>query len=69
MSRRCLTRHTIAIKGGTEMQLALTLDPFQDADLLFAQQLGADQIMADVPGWDADTLSRPATASGRGACK
>ena len=39
------------------MQLALTLDPFQDANLLFAQQLGADQVMADVSGWDADTLS------------
>lgn len=46
-----------AIKGVIEMQLALTLDPFQDTNLLFAQQLGANHIMADVPGWDADTLA------------
>ncbi|NLG49804.1 MAG: hypothetical protein GX552_06825 [Chloroflexi bacterium] len=39
------------------MQLALTLNPFQDANLLFAQQLGANQIVADVPEWDTATLS------------
>ena len=38
------------------MHLALTLNPFVDADLLYAQQLGVEWIVGDLPGWDADTL-------------
>jgi D-mannonate dehydratase len=41
----------------TDMQLALTLNPFVDTDLLYAQQLGIDWIVADVPAWDLDTLA------------
>lgn len=51
------------------MQLALTLDPFQDANLLFAQQLGADQILAEVPGWDTDTLSAACNRIRQGGLK
>jgi len=40
-----------------DMHLALTLDPFVDTDLLYAQQLGVDWIVGDVPGWDFDTLA------------
>ena len=39
------------------MQLALTLNPLVDSDLLFAQQLGVDWIVGDLPAWDRDTLA------------
>ncbi|MCJ7550940.1 MAG: hypothetical protein MUQ30_14805, partial [Anaerolineae bacterium] len=39
------------------MHLALTLNPFVDTDLLYAQQLGVDWIVGDVPAWDYDTLA------------
>ena len=39
------------------MHLALTLNPFVDSDLLYAQQLGVDWIVGDVPAWDLDTLA------------
>ncbi|MCU0520815.1 MAG: mannonate dehydratase [Anaerolineae bacterium] len=39
------------------MHLALTLNPFVDADLLYAQQLGVEWIVGDLPGWEADTLA------------
>jgi len=39
------------------MHLALTLNPFEDSDLLYAQQLGVDWIVGDVPAWDYDTLA------------
>lgn len=39
------------------MHIALTLDPFVDTDLLYAQQLGVDWIIGDMPAWDADTLA------------
>jgi mannonate dehydratase len=39
------------------MRLALTMDPLQDSDLLFAQQLGVQQIMADIARWDAPSLA------------
>ena len=39
------------------MYLALTLNPFVDSDLLYAQQLGVDWIVGDVPAWDVDTLA------------
>jgi len=39
------------------MRLALTIDPLQDGDLLFAQQLGVQQIMADIARWDAPSLA------------
>jgi len=39
------------------MHLALTLNPFEDSDLLYAQQLGVDWIVGDVPAWDFDTLA------------
>ncbi len=38
------------------MHLALTLNPFEDTDLLYAQQLGVTWIVGDVPSWDGDTL-------------
>ncbi len=39
------------------MHLALTLNPFVDTDLLYAQQLGVKWIVADVPAWDRATLA------------
>jgi len=42
------------------MHLTYTLNPFKDTDLLFAQQMGVDWIIADVPAWDADTLAAAA---------
>jgi len=39
------------------MQLALTMNPFVDTDLLCAQQLGVDWIVAEVPAWDGATLA------------
>ncbi len=39
------------------MHLALTLNPFEDTDLLYAQQLGVEWIVAEVPSWDRDTLA------------
>ncbi len=39
------------------MHLALTLNPLEDSDLLYAQQLGVDWIVGDVPAWDFDTLA------------
>jgi len=42
------------------MHLTTTLNPFEDTDLLFAQQMGVDWIIANVPAWDADTLAAAA---------
>jgi mannonate dehydratase len=39
------------------MHLTLTLDPFSDSDLLYAQQLGVDWIIGKVPSWDTETLA------------
>lgn len=39
------------------MHLAMTLNPFEDTDLLYAQQLGVDRIVGDVPAWDFETLA------------
>jgi len=33
------------------------MDPLQDSDLLFAQQLGVQQIIADIARWDAPSLA------------
>lgn len=38
------------------MHLTLTLDPFVDADLLYAQQLGVDRVIGDLSRWDLETL-------------
>lgn len=38
------------------MHLTLTLDPFVDSDLLYAQQLGVDWIIGDLSRWDLETL-------------
>ena len=39
------------------MKLALTIKWRQDEDLIFAQQLGVEHIVADVERWDVGTLS------------
>ena len=39
------------------MQLALTVDAFQDDQLIFAQQLGVDQVVARLREWDAASLA------------
>jgi len=39
------------------MHLAMTLNPMRDADLQYAQQLGADWVMVDPPAWDSETLA------------
>lgn len=39
------------------MHLALTLNPFIDSDLQYAQQLGVNWIVGDLPAWDFDTLA------------
>lgn len=39
------------------MHLALTLDPMQDADLLFAQQLGVDHILAETASLGRSSLA------------
>lgn len=39
------------------MRLSLTLNPFSDSDLLYAQQLGVDWVVGDMPAWDSDTLA------------
>lgn len=39
------------------MHLALTIKPFVDADLLYAQQLGVTWMVGDMPTWDYDTLA------------
>lgn len=38
------------------MHLTLTLDPFVDSDLLYAQQLGVCRIIGDLSRWDLETL-------------
>ncbi len=39
------------------MQLALMMNPFADTDLQYAQQLGVEWIVGDLPDWDRDTLA------------
>jgi mannonate dehydratase len=39
------------------MQLALSVNPLVDADLLLAQQLGVDAIVAELPMWEADSIA------------
>ncbi len=39
------------------MHLAMTLNPFEDSDLLYAQQLGVSWIVGDLPAWDYETLA------------
>jgi len=44
-------------KGENGLQLALTVSWQQDRDMIFAQQLGVNRIVAEVDRWDAETLS------------
>jgi mannonate dehydratase len=44
-------------KEQIDMHLALTLNPFIDSDLQYAQQLGVHMIVGDLPAWDFDTLA------------
>ena len=39
------------------MQLALTVDGRCDQDLIFAQQIGVNYIVAEVERWDVETLA------------
>ncbi|OPX24998.1 MAG: hypothetical protein B1H02_02345 [Candidatus Latescibacteria bacterium 4484_107] len=43
--------------GENGLQLALTVSWQQDRDMIFAQQLGVNRIVAEVDRWDAETLS------------
>jgi len=43
--------------SGPGPQLALSLDPAQDRDLIYAQQLGVEQIVAAVDRWDQQALA------------
>jgi len=57
MPRSCWTPGRMPRKGESSMQLALALDPMQDSDLLFAQQLGVNQVMAEAGSLDRAPLA------------
>lgn len=50
------TRVSTAANEKRNMHLALTVDWRQDRDMIFAQQLGVNHLVAEVGRWDAETL-------------
>ncbi|TFG73316.1 MAG: hypothetical protein E4H27_01005, partial [Anaerolineales bacterium] len=45
------------LKEVCDMHLSITLNPFVDSDLLYAQQLGVTWVVGNLPAWDYETLA------------